>query len=141
MDTMSMKISMKNFNYRDFYLKYDMTGEIKIGTGIVKVHDIFDELPLFMKQADCEIAAFCDVYQPYSKRDRSQVLPRYIETMGNQIPRMGEKFTKQPVIYKDYRKLLEDKSIDAVCKRHFLLSQIDRRVRGWINDQIRFCRI
>lgn len=41
------------FNYRDFYLKYSMEGEIKIGTGLVKVHDIFDELPKFMNQADC----------------------------------------------------------------------------------------
>ncbi|MFT4061070.1 MAG: hypothetical protein QM642_01790 [Edaphocola sp.] len=44
---------MKKFEYRNFYEKYDMLGEIKIGTGIVKVHDIFDELPEFMKQADC----------------------------------------------------------------------------------------
>lgn len=30
-----------------------MSGEIKIGTGIVKVNDIFEPLPEFMKQADC----------------------------------------------------------------------------------------
>lgn len=30
-----------------------MEGEIHIGKGIVKVHDIFDELPKFMLQADC----------------------------------------------------------------------------------------
>lgn len=30
-----------------------MSGEINIGTGIVKVHDIFNPLPEFMKQADC----------------------------------------------------------------------------------------
>ena len=30
-----------------------MTGEISIGTGTVKVHDIFEPLPKFMKQADC----------------------------------------------------------------------------------------
>lgn len=44
---------MKTFDYRGFYKKYDMNGEIHIGTGIVKVHDIFDELPIFMKGADC----------------------------------------------------------------------------------------
>lgn len=44
---------MSKFEYRGFYQKYDMTKEIEIGTGIVKVHDIFDELPEFMKQADC----------------------------------------------------------------------------------------
>lgn len=30
-----------------------MSGEIKIGNGTVKVHDIFDDLPSFMKNADC----------------------------------------------------------------------------------------
>jgi hypothetical protein len=43
---------MADWNYKDFYKKYDMTGEIKIGTGIIKVHDIFNSLPNFMKQAD-----------------------------------------------------------------------------------------
>ena len=71
-------------------------------------------LNLFMKQTDCEIAALCDIYDPYTTRNRDQVLPRYIEMMGGQIPKMGEKFPKQPTIYKDYRKLLDDKSIDAV---------------------------
>lgn len=47
----------KKFDYNDIYKKYDMTGEIHIGTGIVKVHDIFDPLPEFMKNADC---IFCD---------------------------------------------------------------------------------
>lgn len=44
---------MNKFEYRGYYQKYDMSGEIKIGTGIVKVHDIFDPIPEFMKQADC----------------------------------------------------------------------------------------
>lgn len=39
-------------NYHDIYKKYDMAGKIHIGTGIVKVHDIFDPIPAFMKQAD-----------------------------------------------------------------------------------------
>jgi hypothetical protein len=42
-----------SFDYKGFYHKYEMNGEINIGTGIVKVHDIFDEIPEFMKQADC----------------------------------------------------------------------------------------
>lgn len=44
---------MKNFNYGNFHLVHDMSGEIKIGTGIVKVHSIFDGVPDFMKEADC----------------------------------------------------------------------------------------
>lgn len=38
--------------YGDHAKNYDMTGEIKVGLGTVKVHDIFDPLPDFMKEAD-----------------------------------------------------------------------------------------
>jgi len=72
-------------------------------------------LNIFMKQPDCEVAALCDIYEPYTLRDRSKVEPRYLEMMPGQIPQMGEKFPVQPKIYTDYRKLLEDKTIDAVC--------------------------
>src|SRR5690554_7454745 len=68
----------------------------------------------FMNEPDCEIAALCDVYEPYILRDRSKVDPRYIETRPRQIPQMGENFSSSVGRYKDYRKLLEDKSIDAV---------------------------
>lgn len=43
---------MANWDYKEFYKKYDMNGEIEIGTGKIKVHDIFYPLPNFMKQAD-----------------------------------------------------------------------------------------
>src|SRR5690554_3337648 len=68
----------------------------------------------FIKEPDCEIAALCDVYAPYANRDRSQVDPRYIETIPRQVPKMGEKFPNKVDRYSDYRKLLEDKSIDGV---------------------------
>lgn len=44
---------MKNFDYGNFHLKYDMSGEINIGTGTVKVHSVFDGTPEFMTVADC----------------------------------------------------------------------------------------
>jgi predicted dehydrogenase len=72
-------------------------------------------LKLFMDQPDQEVAALCDIYDPYLQRDRSKVDPRYLSVMPGQIPKMGEKFPVKPALYKDYRKLLEDKSIDAVC--------------------------
>lgn len=71
-------------------------------------------LRLFMSNPDCEVAAFCDVYEPYMSRDRSLVEPRYIRELGNQIPQMGEKFQNPVKKYSDFRKLLEDKDIDAV---------------------------
>jgi predicted dehydrogenase len=72
-------------------------------------------LELFMQNNDVEIAALCDVYEPYLLRDRSKVDSRYLADRNGQIPKMGEKFNSQPKTYKDYRKLLEDKDIDAVC--------------------------
>lgn len=72
-------------------------------------------LHLFMEQPDCEVAALCDVYQPYVTRDFATVNDRYKKDMGNKIPVMGESFSKNVKQYSDYRLLLEDKSIDAVC--------------------------
>ena len=72
-------------------------------------------LALFMQNPDCEIAAFCDTYKPYMLRDRSKVDPLYLKDMPGQIPTMGEKLPGTPVYYDDFRKLLADKSLHAVC--------------------------
>ena len=72
-------------------------------------------LELFMQNKDVEIVAFCDIYEPYLQRDRSKVDPRYLADRASNVPTMGEKFPVQPKLYNDYRKLLEDKNIDAVC--------------------------
>lgn len=72
-------------------------------------------LGLFMKQPDCEVAALCDIYEPYLLRDRSKVDPRYLIERQGQVPKMGEAFPTKPALYHDFRKLLEDKRIDAVC--------------------------
>jgi predicted dehydrogenase len=68
----------------------------------------------FMNEPDCEVAALCDVYEPYITRDRSKVHPRYIKEIDNWIPRMGEQFPGKVGRYADYRKMLEDRTIDAV---------------------------
>jgi predicted dehydrogenase len=72
-------------------------------------------LELFMANPDVEVAALCDVYEPYLHRDRSQVEPRWMEMLAGLVPQMGETFPKPPAMFKDYRKLLEQKDIDAVC--------------------------
>ncbi len=88
----------------------------KIRLGFIGVGNRGSQLMnLFMQNPDCEVAALCDVYEPYTTRKRAQVNARYLENMGGQIPKMGENFPKPPKIYKDYRKLLESKDIDAVC--------------------------
>lgn len=72
-------------------------------------------LRLFMSHPDVEISAFCDLYEPYLLRDRSLVDPRYLKNMSIEVPQMSEKFPNQVKKYNDFRKLLEDKDIDAVC--------------------------
>jgi len=72
-------------------------------------------LDLFMQNKDVEVAALCDIYEPYLLRDRSKVDPRYLADRAGQVPKMGENFPSKPKLYNDYRKLLEDKTIDAVC--------------------------
>ncbi len=88
----------------------------KIRVGFIGVGNRGSQLlNLFMENPDCEVAALCDVYEPYLLRDRGKVDPRYLEVMPGQIPAMKEEFPVKPTLYSDYRKLLEDKSIDAVC--------------------------
>ena len=70
-------------------------------------------LKWFMQNDDVEIAAFCDVYEPYISRDRSLVSKKYLE-MGK-VPKMNESLSSNVKRYKDYRELLAQKDIDAVC--------------------------
>jgi predicted dehydrogenase len=70
-------------------------------------------LNLFMKNPAVEIAALCDVYEPYTSRDRSRVHQRYLDL--GKVPRMGEGFGPEVQRYSDFRKMLEEKDIDAVC--------------------------
>jgi predicted dehydrogenase len=88
----------------------------KIRIGFIGIGNRGSQLiSLFKENSDCEIAAFCDVYEPYLLRDRAKVDPRYIKDMGVQIPKMGETFPNEVKRYSDFRKLLENKDIDAVC--------------------------
>lgn len=88
----------------------------KIRVGFIGVGNRGTQLlQIFMAQPDVEIAALCDVYEPYVNRDRSKVDPRYIKTRPEQIPEMTEKFPNNVERYSDYRKLLGNKDIDAVC--------------------------
>lgn len=88
----------------------------KIRAGFIGIGNRGSQLlNLFMNQPDLEVAALCDIYEPYLLRDRSKVDPRYLKDRPGQVPKMGEKFPIAPATYNDYRKLLADKSIDAVC--------------------------
>ncbi len=88
----------------------------KIRVGFIGVGNRGTQLlKTFMQMRDCEIAALCDVYEPYITRDRSKVDPRYTRDRPGQIPQMGEVFPNKVERYSDYHALLDNKSIDAVC--------------------------
>lgn len=88
----------------------------KIRTGFIGIGNRGSQLlNLFMMQPDVEVAALCDIYEPYLLRDRTKVDQRYLNVIPGQVPKMGEVFPNKPALYNDYRKLLADKSIDAVC--------------------------
>ncbi|MBN1291602.1 MAG: Gfo/Idh/MocA family oxidoreductase [Candidatus Latescibacteria bacterium] len=72
-------------------------------------------LKAFMGNSDVEITALCDVYQPYLTRNRSQVNRRFLDELGDTVPPMGETFPNKVEKYTDFRKLIENKNIEAVC--------------------------
>jgi predicted dehydrogenase len=67
----------------------------------------------FMNNEDVEVTALCDAYEPYMTREYKQVDKRW-KAIGKS-PKMGERFGEDVKKYKDFRKLLEDKNVDAVC--------------------------
>ena len=69
-------------------------------------------LNAFMANDDVAVTALCDIYEPYLNRDLPKVDPKFRE-MG-MVPAMGEKLGPEVKRYKDFRRLLEDKNVDAV---------------------------
>lgn len=69
-------------------------------------------LDRFRQNNDVKVVALCDVYEPYRSRDASKVSER-IRASGR-IPKL-EPLDDNVRQYKDFRKLLEQKDIDAVC--------------------------
>ena len=88
----------------------------KIRVGFIGVGNRGSQLlHLFMQNQDVDVAAMCDVYEPYVNRDYNSVDKRFIDSVGGRIPRMGEEFSTDYKKFKDFRELLDDASIDAVC--------------------------
>lgn len=96
-------------------LKYSLGNQNdKIKVGFIGLGNRGSQLlERFMKNEDVEITALCDAYEPYINRDYKQVDDRW-KAMG-MIPKMGEKFGTNVRKYNDFRKLLEDQNVDAVC--------------------------
>ena len=86
----------------------------KIRVGFIGVGNRGSQLlGYFMQNPDAEIAALCDVYEPYALRDRSRVHSRYLGL--GRVPQMGEEFGTKVKRFSDFRKMLEMKDLDAVC--------------------------
>ncbi len=68
----------------------------------------------FLKHEDVEVVALCDVYEPYLNRDYSKVDKRLRDSLGGRVPKMTEKLNSNVERYKDFRRLLDRKDIDAV---------------------------
>ncbi|HEC41360.1 MAG TPA: Gfo/Idh/MocA family oxidoreductase [Bacteroides sp.] len=86
----------------------------KIRVGFIGVGNRGSQLlGWFMDNDDVEIAGLSDVYEPYLARDRSAVHERYLAL--DKVPKLDEKFPNKVKRYNDFRELLEQKDIDAVC--------------------------
>lgn len=70
----------------------------------------------FLTQDDAEVAAICDVYEPYLTREYSEVDAKLRDSLGGRVPKMTEKLgpPRRAARYKDFRHLLDRKDIDAV---------------------------
>jgi predicted dehydrogenase len=86
----------------------------RIRVGFIGVGNRGDQLlDAFAAQSDVDVAALCDVYDPYLQRDAAAIHPRY-KAMGR-LPRMRTAVAASVPRAKDFRRLLERKDIDAVC--------------------------
>jgi predicted dehydrogenase len=111
--TAGIALSATSFSAMSYRRVIGANDKIRIGfIGIGNQGSLL--LDHFMQYDDCEVVALCDVYEPYLQRNRSMVDPRYLQTRSDQIPKMDNKFSTQPKTYRDYRKMLDDKDIDAV---------------------------
>lgn len=85
----------------------------KIRLGFIGIGNRGSQLmQLFMRNNDVEVAALCDVYEPFLQRDRTKVHERFFSS--DKIPGMDEGFGNEVKRFGDFRKLLEQKDIDAV---------------------------
>ncbi len=107
-------------------------GTQKIRMGFIGVGNRGTQLlHLFMNFQDVEVTALCDVYEPYLRRREQDFDPNFLKWgLKGRLPiftnKDGSLHRHERTIldrvangscrlYKDYRKLLEDKNVDAVC--------------------------
>ncbi|MEJ2050871.1 MAG: Gfo/Idh/MocA family oxidoreductase [Calditrichota bacterium] len=72
-------------------------------------------LKSFMSYPQVEVAGICDLYEPYRLRDNSAVAQILVDEVGGRVPPMNEGVSKKVPRYQDFRNLLDQQDIDAVC--------------------------
>jgi predicted dehydrogenase len=70
-------------------------------------------LEAFVTQKDAEIAALCDVYEPYLSGDFDRIHPHF-KKLGRLVPSHLPEFGGPVQRHKDFRHVLDRKDIDAV---------------------------
>ena len=93
-------------------------GRDKIRMGFIGIGNRGTQvMRVFQQQPDVQVVALCDCYEPYLMRDQAAVDPKFQEYgIGGAVPKFGEsdRFGPEVKRYSDYRRLLEDKDVDAV---------------------------
>jgi predicted dehydrogenase len=88
----------------------------KVNVGFIGVGNRGSQLlASFMTHDDLRVGALCDVYEPYLERVREKVDKILLDSLDGRVPKMGETFDRDVPRYKDFRRLLEQKDLDAVC--------------------------
>ena len=72
-------------------------------------------LDIFAQNPNIQVTALNDIYKPYLMRDRQAIHPRFFIPQGRPVPAMRTDLPKNIARYHDYRELLADKNVDAVC--------------------------
>ena len=113
-------ILMSKWEYGELYKKYDMDGLIQVPFGILKVHDIFEPLPCFMKTAD---VVFCDppcslgnINTFYTKADRTDYQDSYEPFVRRFFECIDE--IKPKILYVEVFKSNKDRFIEECAKRY-----------------------
>ncbi len=107
------------FKYKNLCDKYDMDGDIEAGTGVLRVHDIFDPIPNFMKSADvifsdppCSKANINSFYSKAEKAERHDSYEPFHKRFWEVIDEIQPK-----TIFIEVFKSNKDKFIEEASRR------------------------
>lgn len=111
---------MNKWEYGEIYKQYNMEGVICLGKNKLKVHNIFEPLPSFMKDADCIfVDAPCslgNINSFYTKADREDYQTNYNAFQTRLFECIDE--IKPKILYLEVFKSNKDNFL-VECKRRY----------------------